>query len=187
MTWDLPYTVEVGGVDRRIRTEYRDILRIIAYLTDEDKNSQVRIFVALNMFYVDFEDIQQPLYDEATQQMMWFIACGEEDDGKPHPKTIDWEQDYQMIVADVNKVAMREIRGPEKTHWWTFMALFGGIGDGQLSMVVGIREKLRTGKKLQDWERDFLNKNRSRVVFKKKYTSEEQEEIDRLNKILNGG
>lgn len=186
MIYRIPYDLEVGGELWEIRTEYRIILDIIQRLQDEEEHPQVRVYVALSMFYVNFERMEQPLYQEAAEQMMWFIACGEEDDGRPGHKLIFWDHDANMIAADINKAAGREIRGPEPLHWWTFMGLFSAIGEGQLSTVVSIRDKLARGKKLDKWEQEFLARNKRKVIPKKKRTAEEQAEIDRLNALIDG-
>ena len=78
-------------------------------------------------------------------------------------------------MADINRVAGCEVRALPFLHWWTFLAYFRGIGEGQLSAVVGIREKRRKGKKLDEWERDFYRENRDMVDFKMRYTSEDDE------------
>ena len=112
-----------------------------------------------------------------------FIRCGEPESRVRPPKVIDWEQDANLIIADVNKVAGCEVRSLPFCHWWTFIAWFNAIGDGQLATVVSIREKRRKGKKLTDWERDFYHSNRDKVDFKTKYTPEE----DQLIKQMLGG
>ena len=66
------------------------------------------------------------------------------------------------------------------------MSFFQAIGEGQLSTVVAIRDKLRKGKKLEKWEQDFYRENKSRIDFKKKYSAEELAEQDRLKKLLGG-
>nr|DAO12765.1 MAG TPA: hypothetical protein [Caudoviricetes sp.] len=117
--------------------------------------------------------------------MFWFINGGrDEAPARPQPKVIDWEQDGSLIVADVNRVAGCEVRSLQFCHWWTFLAWFQGIGEGQLSTVVSIREKRRRGKKLEAWEREFYQEHREMVDFKKRYTDEEREEQERLKRRL---
>ena len=186
MSYRIPHALEVGSRNWEIRTEYRTILDIIRRLQDESKHPQVRVFVALSLFYVDFAAMPQTLYEEAADQMMWFIACGEEDDGRPSPKLIYWDYDANMIASDINKVAGREIRGAEPLHWWTFIGLYCAIGEGQLSAVVSIRDKLARGKKLEKWEQEFLSRNKRKVIPKKKRTAEEQAEVDRINALIDG-
>lgn len=177
MNWSLPVCVTVGGVKREIASDYRDILRVISRLSDGEEDDQVRVYVAMALFYPRFEEIPESCLQEAAEKMVWFIACGEQDDGERRPRLIDWEQDYAMIVADINKIAGRDVRGAEPLHWWSFVSLFSSIGEGQLSTVVAIREKLRTGKRLEPWEREFYRKNRSRVDLKTRYTSAEQDAL----------
>ena len=87
-------------------------------------------------------------------------------------------------VADINRVAGREVRSLPFCHWWTFLAWFMGIGEGQLSTVVSIREKRRKGKKLSDWEREFYQENRGKVEFRRKYSAKELEEQERFKALL---
>lgn len=183
--WALPVSAEVGGEVYSINADYRDVLDIIVYLNDRDEDEQTRVYVALALFYEGFEQMPRKNYREATQALLRFINCGEEDtSGRPQPKVIDWEQDKAMIVADINRVAGCEIRALPFCHWWTFLSWFNGIGEGQLSAVVSIREKRRKGKKLSDWEKEFYQEHRERVDFKKKYTAEEREEQARLKELL---
>lgn len=46
------------------------------------------------------------------------------------------------------------------------MAYFNAIGEGQLSTIVSIRDKLSRHKKLEKWEQDFYKKNRKAVDLK---------------------
>ena len=89
-----------------------------------------------------------------------------------------------MIVADVNKVAGTEIRVLPFLHWWTFVSYFNAIGEGQLSTLVSIREKLRKGKKLKKWEQEYYRKKKDKVDLKKRYSAEELAEQERLKKLL---
>ena len=89
-----------------------------------------------------------------------------------------------MIVADVNKVAGTEIRALPFLHWWTFVSYFNAIGEGQLSTLVSIREKLRKGKKLEKREQEYYRKNKDKVDLKKRYSAEELAEQERLKKLL---
>lgn len=172
--WTLPQELEISGKAYRINADFRDVLDIVTRLNDETEDSQIRLYVCLSLFYEGFMDMPPENYQEAVQKMYEFISCGEENNGK-HPKTIDWEQDQAVIVADVNKVAGCEVRSLPFCHWWTFIAWFNSIGEGQLSTIVSIREKKQRRKKLTDWEKDFYKKNKSKIEFKTKYTQEEED------------
>lgn len=186
MTWELPESLEVGGTPYSIHADFRDILRIIERLSGGAEDLQLSLYICLALFYEDFEEMPESAYQEAVEKMFAFISCGEEADG-PAVKLIDWEQDRDMIISDINKAAGQEVRALCFCHWWTFLSWFRSIGEGQLSTVVSIREKRRRHKKLSDWERDFYRQNRKKVDFQPKYTPEEQAERDRLNRLLNAG
>lgn len=176
--WTLPDTAEIGGRTYHINADFRDVVDIISRLTDPNEDEQVRLYVALSLFYDGFSDMPESDLMEAVKWMYSFISYGEEDEGQPHPKSIDWEQDRAIIVSDVNKVAGCEVRALPFCHWWTFLAWFNAIGDGQLATVVSIREKRRKGKPLADWEREYYRANRSKIDFKTNYT-------DTDNDVLN--
>lgn len=174
---DLPEALEVNGKEYPINADFRDVLDLITQLSNPDRDMSINAFVALSLFFDDFDAMPEADYAEAVQVMFQFLNGGDpvEEDSQRAPKTIDWEQDRQMIIADANKVAGCEIRALPFCHWWTFLGWFNGIGEGQLSTVVAIREKLRKHKKLDEWERDYYNRNRSKVDFKQIYTAQEEE------------
>lgn len=169
--WGLPKSHKIGGTVYSLNTDYRDILEIIEYLNDDSLPELVRWKIAVALFYE--QDVPDSHMQEAMQYLAEFINAGASEE-KPGPKLLDWNQDAQMIVSSVNKVAGKEIRELEHMHWWTFVSLFHEIGEGQLSTVVSIRHKKATGKKLDKWEQEFYRENRQRVDFHKKTDPEEE-------------
>jgi hypothetical protein len=179
--WSLPTSAVIGGVEYPINADFRDILEILAYLEDPDRPEYVRWSIALALFYEG--EIPVEHQREAAEFLSGFITAGRTD-GKPGPKLLDWEQDARVIVADVNKVAGTEIRALPFLHWWTFLAWFHAIGEGQLSTLVSIRDKIRRGKKLEKWESEYYRSNKSAVDLKRKYSAQEIAEQERLKKLL---
>lgn len=167
--WSLPQTAEIGGVEYRINADFRDVLEIIKYLTDTSRPEYLRWQIALGLFY----DGEIPYRDQtaAMEYLSEFISYGAPED-KPSPKLVDWTQDAQMIVSDINKVAGHEVRADKFLHWWTFLSYFYGIGEGQLSTVVSIRSKRQKGKKLEKWEQEYYRENRKKVDFQTPDTPE---------------
>lgn len=180
MTRSLPLSVEIGEKEYKVNADYRDILDIISRIEGKTTDEFIKGYVCLALFYPDFDEIPESDYQEAIDKMFWFISCGEEQEDTKGPKLIDWDQDYMLIVSDINKTIGHDIRADSFCHWWTFISYFMGIGEGQLSSIVSIREKLRKGKKLEKWEREYYKKNRSKVDFKRKYTPEEEEFIKHI-------
>ena len=180
--YELPKTVEVGGKEYPIRSDYRAVLDILTALSDPEMSDLDKAVVMLGIFYKD--EIPQQLAQEALNQCGWFINCGQmETEKKNNRKLMDWEQDFQYIIAPINTAAGCDVRGLPYMHWWTFMGYYMDIGDCMFAQIVSIRKKLKTGKKLEKYERDFYRENREVIDFRTKYTAAED---DFLTKLLGG-
>lgn len=180
--WELPKEAVIGGKTYELHTDYRDILEAFSILQDEGMPEFLRWRIALALFYE--EEIPDEDFQEAAEYFCRFVTCGREETSDPGPQLIHWQQDAQDIVADVNKVAGQEIRAVPYLHWWTFLGWFRGIGEGNLSMLVSIRDKLRRGKKLEPFEQEYYRRNKDRVKMQKNYSAEELAEQERLKAIL---
>lgn len=184
--YDLPTSLTIGGVGFAIRWNWRAIIDILAAYNDPELDEQGQAMVLLQIFYPEWDKIPPDCIEEAIRKACDFIDCGQKDDGKPKPKMIDWEQDAAIIIPEINKVAGREIRLDPNIHWWTFMGWFMGIGDGLFASVLHIRQKKAKGQKLEKWEREFYEANKATCDLQRRYTAEEQAEIDEISKWLNG-
>lgn len=180
--WSLPKTATIGGVRYEINADFRDVLEIIGYLNDNTRPAFVRWQIALALFYEG--EIPKQHQEEAIQHLSEFIGYGSKED-KPGPKLIDWEQDAQTIVGDVNKVAgVMDIRDTPFLHWWTFLSYFYSVGEGQLSTIVSIRSKKQKGTKLEKWEEAYYRDNKDRIDFKKQATPEDKAVQEYFSKWL---
>lgn len=181
MIYDLPTSVEIGGEEYKIRSDYRAILDILTALNDPELSDAEKFYVAMDIFYTDYDNIPVDCQEEALKKCFWFIGGGKEDDGKkPGPRLMDWEQDFPLIVAPVNRVLGWEVRSAEYLHWWTFLSAYMEIGGNcTFNMVVGIRDKQARGKPLDKSEKEWLRRNRDLVDFKRKYTEAEDKLVER--------
>lgn len=190
-SWTLPKALIVGNKSYRIRSDYRAVLDILIAMndpeifspemTDEEKQFE-KIMTMLQILYIDFDLIPEKYYQEALDKACEFIDCGIKDEGKQKPQLIDWNQDSPIIVPAINKIYGKDIRSLKYMHWWTFLGLYMEIGESTLSTVVSIRNKKNRGKKLDEWEIEFLKSNKNLVILNKKssYTSEEKKALKKL-------
>lgn len=180
----LPVKTRLGEREYDLHTDWRDILEIFTYLEDPDIPEYLRWQIAVALFYeqeVPPEDMQA-----AMQYLARFIAGGSGEKTKARKKLLDWQQDGTIIVAEVNRAAGQEIRALPYLHWWTFLGWFHTIGQGQLSMLVSIRDKLLSGKKLEPWEKEYYRDNKNQVDIPKRYSREEREQMQKLQLLLEG-
>lgn len=176
MNFGLPDSVEIAGVQYRIRTDYRCILDILSDLANPDADGQERAYIVLTGLYFDFEEMPPEHYEEAVQEGMRFINCGEEESTQKGPRLVDWEQDYNLIIAPINRVLCQEVRAVEYMHWWTWLAAYREIGDCLFAQIVRIRERKSRGEPLDKQDQEFYSRNRHLVDFKRKYSEAEDEE-----------
>ena len=173
--YELPTSLNISGVDFSIRTDFRVIIDILIAMNDPELDEQVKAVVMLQILFEDWQSIPPEHLTEACQKACEFIDCGQADDNpnKPKPRLMDWEQDGDMIVPAVNKVAGTEVRAVSYMHWWTFFGYFMEIGDGLFSSVLNIRYKKSHGKKLEKWEKEFYRENKQIIDFHAKISEEE--------------
>lgn len=180
MSYQLPTEAVIGGRAYPLHCDFRDILEIIDYFEDPDLPDFLKWEIALALFYEGTLPRQD--HPEAMAYLQSFLAYGET--ATAGAKLFDWHQDAQAILADVNRVAGQEIRSLPFVHWWTFLSWFHGIGEGQLSSRVAIRNKLRKGQKLEPWEQEFYRENKKLIDLKPRYSREELAEQERLKNLL---
>ena len=175
----LPTSVEINGKEYRIRTDFRAVLDVLAAQKDPDLDDRARAMVMLKIMYPDYQTILVNELNEAIEKAIEFIDCGYVDDGKPKPQLVDWQQDANMIISAINKVAHAEVRQMQNLHWWTFFSYYMEIGESLFSQVLNIRAKKAKGKKLEKYEREFYRENKQIIDLHVNESEETKAEIRR--------
>lgn len=174
MIYDLPRTVEVMGLEYEIRSDFRPILDIMTALNDVDLDVTQKALAIIDIFYVDSDSLPVEHYEEALKQCFWFIRCGnEEQNRRKQPKLMDWEQDFGVLIAPINRVVGQEIRALPYLHWWSFVSYYYEIGDCYFAQIVRIRSMKAKGKRLDKADAEFYRDNREAIDFKNRYTEAE--------------
>lgn len=187
MSYELPTSIEIEGIEYDIRSDYRPILDIMEALDDPELNDQEKMAVMLDIFYPNFSDMPMEHYQQAVDYCVWFINGGEENPKKTQksPRLMSWTQDFHLIVAPINKIAGKDIRGIPYNrrendggfHWWTLLSAYMEIGDCLFAQVVSIRRKKLKHQKLDKSDQEFYKNNRHLIDFKVSYTEAENEII----------
>lgn len=166
MLGQLPKTIQVNGKAYDIRTDYRNILRIFEAFADKDLSDAEKMIVCLQRIIIHFRSLPRVDYKEAYEQVYKFLLCGRPEERVPPVKTFNWIKDEPMLFSAINKVAGKEVREAPYMHWWTFMGFFEAIDPESLfGTVVSIRQKRAKGKKLEKYEREFLNNNKALMAL----------------------
>ena len=192
--WSLPTSLNVGGKEYPIRTDFRVVLDILQSMNDpdifdpgmtEDEKKEEKVLTMLQILYIDFDKMRPAEWEEAAKKACDFIDCGigSSDNGKK-PQLMDWGHDAPIILPAVNKVAGKDVRSAKYMHWWTFMGFYMEIGESTFSAIVGIRDKKAHGKKLEKWETEFYKNNKSLVDLNKKGNQRSEEEKAALRELF---
>mgnify|MGYP001143398468 CR=1 FL=1 len=185
----LPQTLNINGRAYKIRSDYRDILQIIAAFGDKELSDEEKAYVCLKRLFVAMESIPKSDYQDAYEAAITFIEC-HISDRKPSPKVVNWEKDEQLIFPAINKVAGMEVRAVPYMHWWTFLGYFQSIDREDIwGFILTIRQKRAKGKKLEKYEKDFLNANRDicEVEFREEKATTEDNLAKMFNELLKNG
>ena len=179
MNYSLPTEIVIGGEVLPIRKkgDYRVVLDVLSALTDPDLDGREQAVAALTIFYeTPPRDMQR-----AAEEMARFIDGGEEMRAeKSSARLMDWEQDFPLIVAPVNRILGCEIRSLPYLHWWSFLSAYMEIGDCTFSTVVSIRQKKQKGKKLEKWEQDYAREHPDTVNLAPRVSQVEKDFLDSL-------
>lgn len=185
MIGQLPKSLEIGGKEYPIDSDFRTMLNIFAAFNDPELTEEEQCFICVNNLYEDFSAIPPEHIQEAVEKAYWFAGGGDipEEQVSDTP-ILDWEQDERILFPAVNKAAGFETRSVPYMHWWSFLGLIGEIGEGLFSQVLHIRQKKAKGKKLEKWEREFCRDHKGIVNIRRKYTKEELAEQEKLKALL---
>lgn len=190
--YEIPTTIVIDDKEFPIRCkgDYRMVLDCFSCLNDTELSEQERLLACLIIFYENFNTVEDLAYtdrdllDKLVKEMHEFFECKENPLHRTPYKLLDWESDSQIICSAVNKVAHTEVRAVEYMHWWTFLGYFSEVGDSTLSTVVGIRNKIKRGKKLEKHEKEFKANNPHYFIWDSR-TAEQKQDDDDIMKIWN--
>lgn len=163
--YELPTSLNINGVAYTIRTDFRAIIDILIAMNDPDLDQQAKTFIMLQILYEEWQNIPFEDLTEACQKACDFIDCGQVDDpNKPKPRLMDWEQDGDMIVPAVNKVAGKEIRAVPYMHWWTFLATLWNLGNVYLIQLSGSGQKRQKVNVWTNGKRNSIRKIKTQLI-----------------------
>ncbi|MCM1232341.1 MAG: bacteriophage Gp15 family protein [Ruminococcus flavefaciens] len=188
----LPETLTVGGTEYPIRTDYRDVLQVYEAFNDPELETGEAWIVAIYLLFEDFscaDDVEEAVrhgfdLEEAAGQVSWFLSVGRSVRKDTEKPVYSWVQDEQMIFAAVNAVAGKEVRDEAYMHWWTFSGWMGEVREDTWTHIVGIRDKLNRGKKLESSEREYYARNRDVIEIRAPKSREEQRKEAEYNAYL---
>ena len=168
--FELQESVTIDGSSYPIRTDYRVILEIFVMLNDPDLDDGDKTEALMQMFYEE----RPSDTEKAIQAFVDFIEP-RKSSGSKGASLVDWQNDFDLIAAAVNHVLGTECRALPYLHWHSFMGAYMEISpDSLFARVISMRDKLKTGRKIEKWEWRWYLKNRELVDLPMKFSDSEQ-------------
>lgn len=131
----LPDSIEDGGEEYPIRTDFRRILYAMKAMGDANITPRDRMRL-----------VKHALYPERVPAQPWtavlpFIRCGKDAPDETGDRDFDYEQDAAEIYSAFMQVYGIDLFAIPELHWWRFCALLDGIFsvDNALSAKVRLR------------------------------------------------
>ncbi len=201
---NLPNTVNVGGREYRINSDFRTSVKFELLMMDDELTGKEKLIRGLRLYYpkVPYN------IPKAVDAMLWFYGCGknpEKEEEKEEQKKEEQEQvENETAISaepdgpvysfehDSNYIyaAFYEQYGIDlqKTdmHWWKFRALFASLGENvHFVKIMGYRS-IKINSAMSKEQRSFYKKMKD--LYALPLPKEEQEFQQTLEEaLMNGG
>lgn len=135
-----PTSVIIGGKEYEINTSFRDCLYTIDVLQNNEFEAEEKAEILINNMYEEDPDNIQ----EALEQAIWFLKCGETERKSKGPELCNFKQDGTYIYNAFLKANVN--LDIEDMHWWTFMSRFSELPESLFTRIVYLRSQQSRGK-----------------------------------------
>lgn len=183
-----PTTVKIDGTVYPINSDFRTAIAFTMLMTDGDVEEQVKIPLALAMFY-PVEPLPENI-EEALRQMIWFYRGGHEEPKKqardvaPGEEVYSFEHDADLIYAAFLQQYGVDLHEKE-LHWWVFRALFSALNDEtEIKKIMGYRA-IEITNDMSKSQREFYR--RMKKAYRLPLSVSEQAKLDKLEEVLKSG
>jgi hypothetical protein len=148
LTDKLPVTVEIGGRDWKINSDFRACLKVILAFEDVELTGHEKQIIMLTNLYPVLPDDVQAAFQEANLFLNGGrINAGSDDDA---PRLYSFAKDADLIFSAFQQTHGIDLQAANM-HWWKFLALFMDLGaDTAFCNLVNLRRRVKSGKATKD-------------------------------------
>lgn len=174
------HTVSVDGADYQISTDFRDCIRTVMAIEDNELTQDEKRQLVLENIYGDENNWPSDIA-EALIKALWFLNGGKEPDGKERKKLFDWDIDADRIHSAMlaRGVNLDEI----DMHWWTFVSHIPELPESSFTRVVYLRDRHQKGKLSKEERKECDQIGWDVITFR----SDDALDDDEIWKKLKGG
>lgn len=188
----LPDTVDIGGVEYPINTDFRISILFELMMQDSSLPDKEKMQEAIRLYYPEIpHDLK-----EAVEKLIWFYRCGkvekakkntasqEEEENTQERLVYSFEHDDRYIYAAFLSDYGIDLQDVEDLHWWKFRAMFLALNDScEFKKIMGYRSMKITSTMSKE-QRAFYEKMQR--VHALPIPDDEQEKYDAITRALMG-
>ncbi len=188
----LPDTVDIGGVEYPINTDFRISILFELMMQDSSLPDEEKMQEAIRLYYPEIpHDLK-----EAVEKLIWFYRCGkvekakkntasqEEEENMQERLVYSFEHDDRYIYAAFLSDYGIDLQDVEDLHWWKFRAMFLALNDScEFKKIMGYRS-MRITSTMSKEQRAFYEKMQR--VHALPIPDDEQEKYDAITRALMG-
>lgn len=189
----LPYTVQIGGVEYPINTDFRISILFELMMQDNSLSDEEKTYSALKLYY---PEIPHDL-NEAVDKLIWFYRCGkvkktigknedseQEETDQQERMIYSFEHDDNYIYSAFLSEYGIDLQDIEDLHWWKFRAMFLSLTENcEFKKIMGYRSVKITGNMSRE-QREFYQKMQR--IHALPIPDDEQEKYNAITKALMG-
>lgn len=140
---DFPDSIEVLGKKVRIITDFREYIKLLDMINDDDLSKAEKVYLIKEYFLDEIPDL-----DEAIEQLCGFVSMDYMEDGKRIEESefvrskplFSFSVDYPYILSGFLHDYSIDLCTVKHMHWWKFRMLFQGLsGDTEIKQRIMYR------------------------------------------------
>ena len=133
---ELPIEVDVKGESIKIITDFREYIRLLDMLKDQELDA-LRKFAIIQQYFIDDVIVDEEAISALSRFIMMDTNCAEvgnvcdyeEPRGNQKKNLFSYSIDYPYILSGFMKDYGIDLIDIEYMHWWKFRMLFDGLSD----------------------------------------------------------
>lgn len=138
---DLPVTIQVCGESIPMVTDFREYIKLLDMLKDDDVSETERILLLNEYFLKEVLDIEEGinrLSDFVSMKALEKVCLEEENSEEEHQEPeeqkvekplFSFSVDYPYILSGFMRDYGLDLLSVKYLHWWKFRMLFDGLSD----------------------------------------------------------
>lgn len=155
LTGPLPESVQINGVDYKLRTDFRNALRVMLAFEDSDVTPEERGAILLENIYEEVPEDVSAAITMASRFLDGTLEGREEEPREEKPRLYSFSHDGNYIFA-----AFQQTHGIDldtvQMHWWKWIALFMDLGqDTTFCNLISMRKRVKTGKASKEEVKEY--------------------------------